>query len=66
MKDNKKTNHKGPQQQPEDAEKQNAQQEREFREQQEGKIKNTPRQVPAKESRKEFEEIKKDEKGKKK
>lgn len=43
MKTNKDSK-KGPQQRPEDAKKQNAQQEREYREQQRGKLKNLPKQ----------------------
>jgi len=52
-----KDENKGPQQRPEDAEKQNAQQEREWREQQRGKLKKPPKQLTDAAARKKYKEI---------
>lgn len=52
-----KDSKKGPQQRPEDAEKHNAQQEREYREQQRGKLKKIPKQPTDEEAIEKFKDI---------
>ncbi|MGB3345049.1 MAG: hypothetical protein WBA61_14165 [Aequorivita sp.] len=56
-KNDSKDENNGPQQQPEDPKKQNAQQEREWREQQKGKLKNPPKQPTDVDAREKYKEI---------
>ncbi len=55
--DNENNKKKGPQQRPEDAQKQNAQQEREYREQKEGKLRKVPKQVTDKEAIEKYSDL---------
>ena len=67
MKEDKRTKDKNePQQRPEDAEKQNAQQEREYREQKNGTMKMPPEQATGNKAIRRFEELKSEEKEEKK
>jgi len=65
-KDDKPTEKKQPQQRPEDAEKHNAQQEREYREQEKGKKGKFPDQPTEEEAIEKYDDIKKDGKENKK
>lgn len=63
MKDDKKIDANSEvQQRPEDAEKQNAQQEREYREQKDGKMKMPPEQATGKKAIEDYEDLMADEK----
>lgn len=62
MKTDKKSGQKDSQQRPEDANKQNAQQEREYREQKNGTAKKEPKQPTDEEAIEEYQEIKSDQK----
>lgn len=65
MKTNKKSNQDHPQQRPEDANKQNAQQEREFREQKNGTASKEEEQPTDEEAIEEYQKIKSDQDKKK-
>ncbi len=65
-KDKKSENKKEPQQRTENPSKQNAQQEREYREQKDGSMKKSPEQVRGEDAIEKYEDIKSDEKKKEK